>query len=210
MSDNRYAVAGWLAILQAILFPISIVFSIVMGLMGGGGFHRFMGMSEFHYRGPIYDPGDLLFVILVGIGVYVYIMFRKFLNERYDFHDIDALITISIIWSIVFTVGIMVSKALMVVYWPVPELTLVIIYISFIAVSMVAIGIVDIFIAINLIKKKDFTNDLLKVFGYITLIAGFCELTVLLSPLSAILLFPATCVILGLVLLRANEEVAFV
>ncbi len=210
MSENRYATAGWLAIVQAILFPISLIFGIIMGLMGGGSFHSLRGMSGFHHRGPIYDPSDILFVVLTGIGVYVLIMFRKYLNERYDFHDIDLLITLSIIWSIVFTVGMMLMNALVVVYWPVPEMTLGVAYISFIAVSMVAIGIIDIFIAVNLIKKKDFTNDLLKVFGYITLIAGFCELTVFLSPLAAVLLFPVTSVILGLVLLRANEEAAFV
>jgi hypothetical protein len=200
MPDNRYSLAGGLAIAQAILFPLAFGMSIVQDLIG---------KAAFRFEGPTVGPSDLLFIIFTVIGIYVLIMFRKLLNERYNYHGIDTLIIISIWWSILFQISSLVMKAYAIVMGLEPRLILALIYLSFFIVAMLTIGVVDILIAVRLLKIKDKLNDLLRAFAYITIIAGILEASIVLSPL-ALILIPVTCVILGMIFLREKEEVEFV
>jgi drug/metabolite transporter (DMT)-like permease len=200
MPDNRYSLAGGLAIAQAILFPLAFGMSIVQDLIG---------KAAFKFEGPTVGPSDLLFIIFTVIGVYVLIMFRKLLNERYNYHGIDTLIIISIWWSILFQISNLIMKAYAVLIGLEPRLILALIYLSFFIIAMLTIGIVDILIAVRLLKIKDKLNDLLRAFAYITIIAGILEASIVLSPL-ALILVPVTCVILGMIFLREKEEVEFV
>ena len=200
MPENRYSLAGGLAIAQAVLFPLAFGMSI---------FQSIIGKAAFRYHGPVIGPSDLLFIIFTGIGVYVLLMFRKLLNERYNYHGIDTLIIISIWWSILFQISSLGMKAWAIALGLEPRLTLVLIYLSFFTVAMLTIGIVDILIAVRLLKIKDKLNDLLRAFAYITIIAGILEASIVLSPL-ALILVPVTCVILGMVFLREKEQAEFV
>ena len=87
MSHNRYTLAGWLAIVQAILFPLAILSSIVQTAIGA---------AKFHLQKPILGPSELLFIAFTVIGVYVILTFKKLLNDRYENHDLDVLIILSI------------------------------------------------------------------------------------------------------------------
>lgn len=200
MTDHRYALAGWLAIAQAVLFPLAFGLSIVQGIIG---------LAVFRYRGPTFGPGDLLFIIFTAISVYTLLMFRRLLNERYNFHDLDLLIVIAIWWGILFEISSLGLRALLIAIWPVSELFLTIIYVLFMAVFMITAGIVDILIAVKLFKIKDSLNDLIRAFAYITMAAGILEATIFLSPLALILL-PVSCVILGMIFLREKEDAEFV
>jgi hypothetical protein len=200
MPENRYSLAGWLAIAQAVLFPLAFGMSIVQDIIG---------KAAFRFHGPIFGPSDLLFIIFTGLGVYVLLMFRKLLNERYNYHGIDTLIIISIWWGILFQISSLGLKAYAIVLGLEPRLTLALIYLSFFAVAMLTIGVVDILIAVRLLKIKDKLNDLLRALAYITIIAGILEASIVLSPL-ALILVPVTCVILGMIFLREKEEVEFV
>jgi len=163
----------------------------------------------FHYRGPALGPSDLLFIVFTGLGVYVLYMFRRLLNELYNFHEIDLLITISIWWGIIFQISSLALRGMFIVLWPVSKMALTITYFSFMTIAMVIIGIVDILIAVKLLKIKDALSDLLKAFAYLTIVAGILEVSIVLSPL-AFLLIPVSCIILGMILLRGKEEVEFV
>ena len=200
MPDNRYSLAGGLAIVQAVLFPLAFGMSIVQDLIG---------KAAFRFEGPTVGPSDLLFIIFTCIGVYVLIMFRKLLNERYNYHGIDTLIIISIWWSILFQISNLILKAYAILIGLEPRLILAIIYLSIFIIAMLTIGVVDILIAVRLLKIKDKLNDLLRAFAYITIIAGILEASIVLSPL-ALILIPVTCVILGMIFLREKEEVEFV
>ena len=212
MNENRYAFAGWLSISQAIIFPLVFVAGLIQGLLGlrSGCFTDVCcGRSEMFLGSPSIGFSDALFALLTAIGVYVYIMFRRYLNERYEFKDIDLFITLSIIWSITYFVGMTVIKWIFISFLPVTQEGFVIANVGFYAFSMVSIGVIDIFMAVHLLKKKGFSNGMLNAFAYVLLVGGVCEVTVFLSPLS-LLLFPVLCVVLGITLLRANEEIEFV
>ena len=199
MDENRYALAGWIAITQAVIFPLAFVMSIAQGIIG---------ISAFGYRGPTFGPSDLLFITFTAMGVYTLTMFRRLLNERYNFHDIDTLIIVAIWWGILFQLSSLALRGWIVVLWPVPETILTVVYLTFMAVAMLVAGIVDILIAVKLLKAKETLSDLLKALAYVTMAAGLLEVTVVLSPISLILV-PVSCVILGLIFLR-KEEVEFV
>jgi hypothetical protein len=74
---------------------------------------------------------------------------------------------------------------------------------------MVSIGIVDILIAVKLLKVRDTFGDYIRAYGYISLVAGICEVTVFLVPLSLILI-PASGVVLALIFFRDQEAPEFV
>jgi hypothetical protein len=199
MDENRYQLAGWLAITQAILFPLAFVISIAQGLIG---------VAAFGYRGPVFGPSDLLFIIFTGISVYTLTMFRRFLNERYNYHGVDTLILLAICWGIVFQISSLALRIWVITIWPVSETALNIVYLTFFAVSMIVAGIVDILIAVKLLQIRQSVNELVRAFTYITLASGLAEVSVVLAPI-ALFLVPVYCVILGLIFFK-KEEVEFV
>ena len=199
MDENRYQLAGWLAITQAVLFPLAFVISIAQGVIG---------IAAFGYRGPTFGPSDLLFIIFTGISVYTLTMFRRFLNERYNYHGVDTLILLAICWGIVFQISSLALRIWVVTIWPVSETALNIVYLSFFAVSMIGAGIIDILIAVKLLQIRQSVNELVRAFTYITLASGLAEVSVVLAPI-ALLLVPVWCVILGLIFFK-KEEVEFV
>lgn len=201
MSENKYALAGWLAIAGAVLFPLAFIIGILQGVIG---------MAAFHRPVPILGPSEMLFILVTAIGVYALVMLRTLLNERYDYHNIDALITAAICWNILFQVGSMVLRHLFIpILWGRGEIIIILLQLSFMVVSMVAIGIIDVMVAIRLLKIKDRLNELLVALVYITLVSGALELSIVLSPLS-LFLVPVNFAVLGMIFLKEKEELEFV
>ena len=200
MSSKRYFIAGWLSITGAIVFPMAFFVGII---------HDIIAKSQFHYHGPNFGPGDILFILFTCISVYVLSVFRDLLNDRYTTHDLDLLINITIGWVILFQVFSLCLKGIFMALWPVSKESMTIAYLCFMAVAMVIIGVLDILIAVKLLKIDVGQNDLLKAYAYINMVAGILEVSVFLSPLS-IILVPVSHVILGMILLREKEGVEFV
>jgi hypothetical protein len=200
MEQNKFATAGWLAVVQAILFPLGFV----VGIIQAG-----LGVQAFDFHGPIVGPADLIMIAFTVIGIYTMLMFRRLLNERYDNHDIDLLIIISIWWGIVFQIISIALKLIVIFLWPVDKVVLVVTYIVIMTASMVTIGIVDILIAVRLLRVKEIFNEMIRALAYVIMAAGICEITVFLTPL-ALLLVPVTCVLLAIIFLRADTTVEFV
>ncbi|UCB51738.1 MAG: hypothetical protein JSV10_07055 [Candidatus Zixiibacteriota bacterium] len=199
MDENRYSLAGWVAITQAIIFPLAFIISIAQGLIG---------VAAFGYRGPTFGPSDLLFIAFTGMSVYTLLMLRNLLNERYNYHDVDTLILLAICWGVVFQISSLALRFWVVTIWPVSETALSIIYLVFFAVTMITAGIIDILIAVKLLQIRQKLNEMIRAFTYITLISGLAEVSFVLAPV-ALLLVPVSCVILGLIFFR-KEEVEFV
>ncbi|UCD63121.1 MAG: hypothetical protein JSW34_10225 [Candidatus Zixiibacteriota bacterium] len=200
MSSSRYALAGWLAITHAVLFPLAFVVAIIQNIIG---------IRVFHVRGPVFGPSDIIFIVSTALIIYVLVMFRNLLNERYNCRDIDTLISLSILWAVVFQIASVVLKTTLIGLWPDNEVLAIIINVSFVAVAMVTIGVIDLMIALRLLRIKEKLNDLIVALAYISMVAGALEVSVVLSPLSLILV-PISSVVIGMILLREKEEVEFV
>jgi len=200
MDENKYRLAGWLAIVQAVLFPVSVTFGIAEAAVAGG---------IFNIKRPFIGPSDLIMIIFTGIAVYTLLMFRRLLHERYNYHDLDILIIISIWWAIMFQVVGLGLGILAMIFWPVDTIIMAVVFLVFLTAAMVTIGIVDILIAVKLLKVKENFSEFIRGFAYITLAAGICEVTVLLSPM-ALVMVPISAIILALIFFRDQQEVEFV
>jgi len=200
MEENKFKLAGWLAVVQAVLFPLGLVMGIIeRGLAGG----------TFDDKRPLLGTADLIMIAFTIIAIYTLLMFRKLLHERYEYRDLDLLIIVSIWWAIVFqAVGLLIG-IIAGLYWPVDRVMLAVVYAVFLTGAMVTIGIVDILIAVKLLKIKESLGEYVRGFAYVTMAAGICEVTVLLSPLS-LMLVPASAIILALIFFRDEHEVEFV
>ena len=200
MSENRYKWPAWAALAMAVLFPLAWVIGILQSVVGA---------AAFGYHGPTFGPADFLFLLFTALGVYTYYMFRDLLNRSYDFHDIDTLIMVAIWWSVISQVGMLTLKVGFAIMMPESKIAMAVLFFSFMAVSMVFIGVVDIMIAVRLLKIKEQFNDTMKVFIYLTMTAGILEVSILLSPFSLILL-PILCVVLAMIFFKEKEEIEFV
>jgi hypothetical protein len=199
MEENQYSIAGWISIAQAVIFPLAFIISVALGVIG---------LKAFGYRGPMFGPSDLLFLAITAMSVYTLLMFRRLLNERYDYHAIDTLILLAICWGIVYQLGSIALRIWLMMIWPIPEIAMTIISLTFFSIGMIAVGIIDILIAVRLLQIRQTVNELIRAFTYVTMAAGLCEVSVVLSPI-ALLLAPVSFVILGMIFLK-KEEVEFV
>ena len=200
MEENKYKLAGWLAICQAVMFPCAIVLSIIEAGIGGGIFGD---------RRPFIGPSDFLMVVFTAIGIYTLLMFRRLLHERYEYHELDLLIIIAIWWAIVFQAVALGMGVLAMIFWPIDRIMMAITVLIFFTAAMVTIGIVDIMIAAKLLRIKETFSEYIRGFAYVTMVAGICEVSVLFSPLSLILI-PVSAIILALVFLHDRQQVDFV
>lgn len=200
MEESNYTLAGWLAIVQAVMFPVGIVLGIIEAVAAA---------ELFDIRRPFVGPADLFMILFTAVGVYTLIMFRRLLHERYDYRELDLLIMISIWWAIMFQVIGLALGFITSYMWPVDKVLFVIVYVVFFTGAMVSIGIVDILIAVKLLKDKETFSEYIRGFAYVTMAAGICEVTVLLGLLS-IILVPVSAILLALIFFRDKQEVEFV
>ena len=200
MNEQRYAMAGWMSIVGAVLFSISFVVGILQAIIAG---------KAFGYHGPVIGPSDVLALMFSAIAVYALIMFRRLLNERYAFRGIDGLITFSIIWTIAFQLILLGIKILVMLSGLGEELWVGIINLGIVALFMLTIGIIDILIGVKLLQAKQELNELITILAYVSLVSGILEASVLLSPL-AVVFVPISFILIGLILLKGNERAEFV
>jgi len=202
MQENRYALAGWIAIANAGLIPLAIVVGILYSVVTA----KLMG-----FYGASFGPGDLIGIVTTLFSVYILLKFRDLIRERYNFHEIDGLILASIIWLVLSQIGALGLKGLqfLVGSGRDEEIFMAIIAVSFLAVSMVVVGIIDIMIAVKLMKIKDQVSDPLKFFIYLTLVAGILEVSIIFS-LFSLLLLPIVFITYGVIFFRDHQQVEFV
>jgi hypothetical protein len=136
-------------------------------------------------------------------------MFKRLLNENFEYHDLDLLIYISIWWVIMFEIIGIGLGFLAIALWETDRVLIGIAYLVFLTASMVTIGIVDILIAVKLLRIKEIFSEYIRAFAYITMAAGICEVSVLLSPI-ALLLAPFTWIVLALIFFRSTQDVQYV
>lgn len=201
LTTNRYATAGWMAIASAALFPTAMVLNWITGIVG---------IKAFDYRGPVFGPADILFAVFTIFNIYILYQFKRLLNERYQFHDLDIWIPVAIWWGVLFQVGTILVRGLFLLIESASPLAMGLSFAAFMVVFLIVAGIVDIIVAAKLLRARDLLGTPIAVFGYLTMASGIAELTLFLLPLVAFLLLPAAYVTLGVIFLRDPEEVEFV
>ncbi len=186
LSKNQFVAAGWLAIISAVLLVPEISLA---------------ALAEF------YSSTLTIFVIPIHIanliiGIYLLYMFRKLLNDQFNFHSIDVIITILIIVNIIsFFVGLV-------------ELTMSLIGTGKIIQDSMSIVTVILFIpyciltivfGVKLLNLKEDLYGMQKPFAYTTIASGVCGATLILAPLGLITAVVAL-VMQGMIFLRVQRE----
>ena len=183
---DPYVLAGWLAIISAILVVPEIVLAALAGWV---------------------SPGLNLFVVPVHvanlvIGVYILFMFRKLLNVEFDFHAADLLIALLIVVNVVFFV-IGVIDLVVTITGSEPNLERSMTWITM--MLFVPFSILTIVFGAVMLKMQGELYGLLKPYAYTTIASGVCGATVILAPLGLVAAIVAL-VILGMIFLRAKRE----
>lgn len=193
MITGRYALAGWVAIAQAVLFFPAIGLALF-----------FDGASGRSQGGLLLAA--LLHVLAMAAGVYVLLAFRSLLHELEDFRTTDLLITL-FIWINVASAGLgILGLALQSPSLP-PAWAVACAVLA--GVLLAGHGVVSIVFGRRLLSMKDDLGGLLKPFAYTTVASGTLVLTVVGAPIGLALAL-AAIVMQGMILLRANEDLQYV
>ena len=190
MNSEKYKTAGWISIANAVL----IVPTIALGLF-------------LDYIARSYPAVNILQILLsllfCVLGVYIFYVFKKLLNIRYQFHLVDNLI-MALIWiNIIITIKGFLR-------YIIPAVGVLRLVLGIIVMSLFYImGIINIVFGVRLLKLKDDIFGLLKPFAYTNIVAGVCIVSILLMPFGLLAAVTAY-IIQGIIFLRAAEDVEFV
>lgn len=198
--SNKFALAGWLSIVNAALFPIAFFIGIVQGIIA---------KAAFDYHGVQFGPSDLMFLVCTAIDVYALVMLRKLLHELYQFKGVDFLITLAIWWNVLFQVSGLLLKFALLIMQPASELVIGLSSLAMITAAMITAGIINILLSAKLLTIKETLSSMLRGYAYLVMVCGVLQATVLLSPF-ALLMAPVVNIVAGLIFLKGHEEVEFV
>ncbi len=185
--DLRFKTAGW--------FSFFWLFWIIPAIGTGILSERFAPVVL------IYVP---IVVLHNACAIYVLIQFKRFLNERCDFHGVDGIIIALIVIDLVFTsIDILIEVVTKLIIPPAKAgPTGIAIFI----IILVASGILGIILGARLLAVRENVTGLLRPFAILAIISSSCQTTVILLPITFLLLIPCG-VITGMMFLRAaNAE----
>jgi len=196
MNEPNYQLPGWAAITAAVLaLPM-----IIVGMIIEISMHTKPALAA-----TLLLPDVLLTAVWVTCGLYALARFRSFLNQRYDFHEVDGLIVAILIGSALLTIVSMVGRIAVVLLGLGPKGA-----VPFI-VAIVAIGVplsvLSIVFAVKLLRLEADLGGLKKAFAYTTIAAAVCFATLILAPLGMVI-DAASNVLLGMVFLRRESSPA--
>jgi hypothetical protein len=192
MIDTRtdhYNLVGWLSIISGILLIPEIGLAVALG---------FVSFDIYAFVTPLH-------IFNLAIVTFVLFMFRGLLHHQFNFHRADILITLLIIFNIIFfIIGILelatYTRELNLDAEPLLSIVDKVLYIPF--------GLLTITFGVVLLKLNDDLFGLLKPYVFATVGSGVFGATLILAPVGK-LAAVAAYVTLGMIFLRAKREADF-
>jgi len=181
ITKKQLDLAGWCSITNAIIAIPSLAMSWFLETVKG--------------IGPRLSQAILT---VVGLGLFLYVIssFRRLLNGRFKFHDVDIYISL-MIWGNVF----LAVLSLLSLGTGKMESFMEVLTVA----ALIAFGILSIMFGTRLLRLSGNLYGLLKPVCYTTIMSGICLVTVFLLPV-AILAGAVSDVILGVIFFRAAEQ----
>lgn len=177
MTSENLKLVGNVAIGQAVLGILVAVLELAGSI--GGGFAL------------------VLNIVIAAMGIFVILNFKKFLNERHQFSEVDPFVTALIVAGLVgVPVGYIAeygaggSDGLL--------LSVVVVYLVFFGAVLIVFGV-------KLLRLPDSLGGYLKPFCYLYIASGICVVTVLLAVFG-VLLGAVADIILGLIFFEAAKS----
>ena len=181
LSREKLKLAGWLSVFYIILLFPSVGISF---------------MSEFDPENEMYDITSKVFALLVSIvWIYLFVIFKLFLNYRFEFYNVNRYINILIILTI-----IMFGVSLFLPQGSEEFNSIMIVYFSF----LVLYGIVTIIFGKKLLSIPVYYKHM-KFFAWINIISGVCLASVVLLVFAIPLGFVSGLIMALIFFTAANE-----
>jgi hypothetical protein len=196
MTERQYSLAGWLALAAAVLTIPMLAAGIATDVIAR--------------KAPELAPLVLLAYISLAVlqtfcGLYALWRFRTLLNERYDFHRVDALVTVIVVGVIVLMLLAITSRVAFLAMGG--EARFALIAIAAIASVSIPLAIVSIIFGARLLTLGSDLGGYLKPLAILTIAAGVCFATFVLAPVGLVI-DAAGNVVLGLIFLRTEARPA--
>ena len=186
--DTGFRTAGWLTIIGIFVAGVDAVIAI-------------MSLTDPSLK-PLYLVRIPLIILRVSFGVFVFVQLKRLLNERYDIREANGIITGMIVLYIAWGVDAMMIFP----FVGLPPTGFLAILHNVIAalLFLTLFGILGIILGVYLLKVREDTSGLLRIFAILYIVTSSCMATVILS-LVAILPGLAASVILAILFFRAAE-----
>lgn len=196
MENNDYFWPAIAALALAVLFPAYWTLEVFAGGME-------LGLSNM-IRG--FRPIDVLFLVIGALMIYGYHSFRRQLNDYHNYRRIDVLLIIMMCGCALFHFG---GFALHIVLSLLAPEYLQLALTVFGLGCILLFGVIDIVIAVFLLRDSAQLPDLVRMFAIVNLVMGIVEVTILFS-FSVIVIFPIALLMLALNFIRKPEVIEFV
>jgi hypothetical protein len=186
--DTGFRTAGWLTIIGIFVTLVDVVIAI-------------MSLTNPNLK-PLYLARIPLIILRVSFEVYVFVQLKRLLNERYDIHEANGIITGMIVLDIAWGVDAMMIFP----FVGLPPSGFLAIFHNVIAalLFLTLFGILGIILGVYLLRVREDTSGLFRIFAILYIITSSCMATVLLSTIA---MFPGVVasVILAILFFRAAE-----
>jgi len=182
MTKKSLMSAGWLAIIYAATeIPQIVMYVFAQDLAGVSG-------------GKFIEA--ILSVVGLALFVALILCLKQFLNERFGFTEVDALLNMMILVDVI-VVGI---NLMAIAIEPLESFALVLA-----VLSCIGLGIIGVVFSIKLLRLPDDLFGLLKPYSYTYMAGSVFAASIVLIPL-AIIAGVASSIMLGMIFFRAAES----
>jgi hypothetical protein len=136
----------------------------------------------------------------MAFSLYAFYRFKHLLNHRYEFHDVDALVVLIIIGSVAVTTIATAGRAF-------AHLgpTVLISCLVMLVAATIPLAVLGIIFAVRLLRLPADLHGLLKPYAYMQIVVSVCALTIILAPLTHLLL-AVIDILLALIFFREDSE----
>ncbi|MGD8330577.1 MAG: hypothetical protein PVJ49_14180 [Acidobacteriota bacterium] len=195
MDDKKWKHAAWMAIGAAALTPANILLSFLADLPISGEATML-----------VLPLATIVATAAAALSLIALYRFRELLNERYDYHGIDGLVTFVIFAIAGLTAIGIVGRALLAVLGirAAHAPMIAIVFVAPIILIGIVVGIVSIILGVKLFSLQNDLQYLIRPYAVISIIGGACFATIILAVLGALMII-AENVVLALLFLRAGE-----
>ncbi len=190
MTTQRLKIAGWFAIMNAVLAIPFFAGSAALSSISDDG-AKLVSL--------------LLMIVIFALAIFPIWWLKNLLNTRLNFRDTDIFISL-IIWlnvaqAVIYILGILTTLGEPLL----EEMPLLTPAMLISLVLTIPTAFVYIMFAIKLLRLQDPLHGMLKPLAYTIMAAGFCYGTIMLIPFG-LLAELISYVILGIIFLRAAES----
>ena len=184
--NHDYLIPGISAALAALLFPLYWIIEVSY-TVSSGELRAELGLL------------DVLYFLVGGLVAFLFFNLKRFLNEQYEYHSADIILTVIIAFMLISYVG----SFLLAQYGSETA------FYAFFVGTIIGAGILDIVLGVLLIRASAEISSGIKTFAAINIFLGVTEVTLVLS-IATIIVYPICALVLCATFLREPNELQIV